>query len=107
MDTPKPKKRGFQDPDHCQRCGAQLRRGGGRLCRKPAEVNARTGKRLRCRLHGSKTTGPKTAKGKKRVSEAARATFLKHSKRSKAYLEARKALNRRLTSLTTKRKGLK
>jgi len=48
--------------------------------------NPRTGRRLRCRLHGGKSTGPKTEKG--RVA-CARANW-RHGKRSRGYIEKRR-----------------
>lgn len=44
------------------RCGAKSRL--GHPCRQPAMKNGR------CRLHGGKSTGPKTAKGKERSRRA-------------------------------------
>src|SRR5262245_18345249 len=48
------------------RCGAFARR-TGRPCRAPG--NGRDG---RCKLHGGKSTGPRTAEGKERIAEAQR-----------------------------------
>ncbi len=39
-------------------CGAKARQRNGLPCRQPAMKNGR------CRLHGGKSTGPKTAQGK-------------------------------------------
>jgi hypothetical protein len=104
MDTPKEHpKHGFQDPDHCQRCGARLRRGGGRLCQKPAEVHVVSGKRLRCRLHGARCTGAKTPEGLARIIAA----NLKHGRSSKAAKEARKQLRERLADIKTREGGRK
>jgi len=46
------------------RCGAKAK-STGKPCRKAA-LRGKT----RCRLHGGKSTGPKTAEGRKRISEA-------------------------------------
>ena len=50
-------------------CGAKTR--SGRPCRKPALK-----RKLRCRLHGGASTGPKTVEGKARIAKAQ----LKHGK---------------------------
>ena len=44
-------------------CGAKARTNGHQPCRQPAMANGR------CRLHGGKCTGPKTAKGKERLKQ--------------------------------------
>jgi hypothetical protein len=85
MEIPEKRPHGLANPDHCQRCGARLRKGGGRLCKKPAEVNPQTGKRLRCRLHGGRTTGPKTA--------------AKHGRYTKQVAAAKKQMRERLAAL--------
>jgi hypothetical protein len=46
----------------CPRCGARTRSGG--LCRSPAMANGR------CRMHGGKSTGPRTAEGLERMRRA-------------------------------------
>ena len=51
------------DPSNAARCGAKTRR--GTVCRAPAMRNRR-----RCRLHGGKSTGPKTAAGLERSRRA-------------------------------------
>ncbi len=53
------------DPNAAPRCGARTKRGG--TCRQPGMPNGR------CRLHGGKSTGPRTAEGLARV-KAARTT---------------------------------
>ena len=47
------------------RCGAKTRAGGA------CKVRVEPGKR-RCRFHGGKSTGPKTAEGRARIAEAQR-----------------------------------
>ena len=47
-----------------KRCGAKARQNGHKPCRQPAMANGR------CRLHGGKSTGPKTSKGKIRSAQA-------------------------------------
>lgn len=98
-----PKRLGFRgrpgNPQNCQKCLAKTRR--GTLCQKPAERNVRTGKRKRCRLHGAKATGPRTPEGLARVIAAS----WKHGRRSKAYLQAKKALARRLEALEARKRG--
>ena len=49
------------DPRNARRCGARTRTGGS--CAGPAVRG-----RARCRLHGGKSTGPKTPDGKMRAS---------------------------------------
>jgi hypothetical protein len=51
------------DPNAAPRCGARTRHGGP--CRQPAMRNGR------CRLHGGRSTGPKTAAGRERIRAAA------------------------------------
>jgi hypothetical protein len=46
----------------CPRCGARTRT--GKPCRSPAMANGR------CRLHGGKSTGPRTAEGLDRMRRA-------------------------------------
>lgn len=54
------------------RCGARTRR--GTLCQAPAMKNRR------CRLHGGKSTGPRTAAGIERIRQA----LTKHGRYSQA-----------------------
>lgn len=49
-------------------CGASLGSGGD-ACKRAALVNGR------CKLHGGKSTGPKTAEGRARIAEAQRARW--------------------------------
>ena len=55
-----------------QRCGAKTRR--GTACRRPA--SKRNG---RCRLHGGRSTGPKSAEGRAKIA-AANTTTGQHTK---------------------------
>jgi hypothetical protein len=50
------------DPNLAPRCGAKTR--AGLACRAPAMKNAR------CRMHGGKSTGPRTAEGLARLAQA-------------------------------------
>ena len=61
------------------RCGAKCKR-TGLPCRAPAMSNGR------CRMHGGKSTGPKTAAGKKRI----RYNALKHGRYTAANREKRR-----------------
>lgn len=61
-------------------CGAKSRRNNNQPCRQPAMKNGR------CRMHGGKSTGPKTEEGKKK---AAKANF-KHGLYSNAAIAERK-----------------
>jgi len=77
------------------RCGANTRAGG--CCRQPAMASPR-GCGGRCRLHGGKSTGPRTAAGLAR----SRRSRLTHGFRSAEVIELRKAAaatSRRLRTL--------
>lgn len=50
------------------KCGANTRR-PGIVCKRTALANGR------CRLHGGRSTGPKTAEGRARISEAQKARW--------------------------------
>lgn len=50
------------DPNSAPRCGAKTRK--GTPCRAPAMANGR------CRMHGGKSTGPRTPEGLKRSRKA-------------------------------------
>ena len=60
------------------RCGAKTRR--GTPCQAPAMKNGR------CRLHGGKSTGPKTREGIERIRQA----HLKHGRYTKDAIASRK-----------------
>jgi hypothetical protein len=73
------------------RCGAKTR--AGCACRQPAMTNGR------CRLHGGKSTGARTAEGRRR----ARSARLVHGRRTAAVIGARSAaaaVGRRLAWMT-------
>lgn len=59
------------------RCGAHAR-STGKPCTAPV-VPGRT----RCKLHGGKSTGPRTPEGRLRIAEASRARMLAHWSREK------------------------
>ena len=65
-----------------RRCGAKTRVGGA--CQNPA-----IGDRDRCKLHGGRSTGPKTAEGKARAAAA----HTKHGRRSRGHVEKIKFIN--------------
>ena len=71
------------------RCGAKTRRGSA--CLKPALKN-----KIRCQLHGGKSTGPRTPEGKARVIAA----NTKHGRRSMAHVSRIKAINAELRRIT-------
>jgi len=79
------------------RCLAKTRR--GTLCQNPA-----IGGRTRCKLHGGRSTGPRTAEGKSRSIAA----HTKHGRRSREHVEKVKAINAELRRITyeLKRVGL-
>jgi hypothetical protein len=60
------------------RCGARTRR--GTLC-KCAALLTKRGK-LRCRLHGGLSSGPKTPEGRARISAAMRARWASYKSAS-------------------------
>ena len=72
-----------------QRCLAKTRRGA--LCRNPVVTD-----RNRCRMHGGKSTGPRTPEGKARTIAA----HTKHGRRSKAHVERVKEINAELRRIT-------
>lgn len=72
-----------------RRCGAKTRAGGA--CQNPA-----IGGRNRCKLHGGRSTGPRTAAGRARVAAA----NTKHGRRSRAHLEKVNAINSELKRIT-------
>ena len=72
-----------------RRCLAKTRAGGA--CRNPA-----IGSRTRCKLHGGKSTGPRTPEGKARSIAA----HTKHGRRSKAHVEKVKALIAEIPRIT-------
>lgn len=69
------------DPSKAPRCGARTRAGNPCMC--PAMPNGR------CRLHGGKSTGPRTTEGLKRSQEAR----LTHGMRTRAAREETKRVN--------------
>ena len=64
-----------------RRCGAKTRAGGA--CQIPSIKG-----RGRCKLHGGRSTGPRTAAGRARVAAA----NTKHGRRSKAHVEKVRAI---------------
>jgi hypothetical protein len=72
------------NPNNAPRCLAKTRR--GTPCQRPACVNQQTGKRLRCNLHGGRSTGPRTPEGRERC----RLAGFRHGRRSQAYEAARR-----------------
>lgn len=63
------------------RCGAKTRK--GTPCKSPAMKNGR------CRMHGGKSTGPKTPEGIERIRQA----HLKHGRYTKEAIASRKEFN--------------
>lgn len=78
------------DPSKSPRCGAKTR--SGAPCRAPGVWNRKTGKYGRCRMHGGKSTGPRTPEGLERC----RKTNWKHGERSAEHIEYRRAFRREL-----------
>ena len=80
-----------------QRCLAKTRQ--GTRCQNPVVTN-----RNRCRMHGGKSTGPRTPEGKARTIAA----HTKHGRRSRAHVARVTAINAELRRITLeyKRAGL-
>ena len=57
-----------------ERCGARARSRGGQPCLAPPVLDPETGlpRNGRCKLHGGRSTGPRTADGRQRTAEAQR-----------------------------------
>ena len=72
-----------------RRCGAKTRQGAP--CQNPAIKN-----RARCKLHGGRSTGPRTAEGKARVVAA----NTKHGRRSAAHVSRIRFINAELRRIT-------
>lgn len=77
------------------RCQARTR--SGNPCKAPAMKNGR------CRLHGGKSTGPKTEEGKKRIGSA----HLKHGRYTKEAVVARNQFRELLKVYKHKLHGLR
>ncbi len=77
------------DPSSSPRCGAKTR--AGKPCQGPAMWSSATGRYTRCRLHGGKSTGPRTPEGLER-SRKARWT---HGQYSAEHLEWMRLLRKR------------
>jgi len=91
---PREKRRGWLKNDNppgdfmqAPRCGAKTRK--GTLCQAPAMKNGR------CRLHGGKSTGPKTPEGIERIRQA----HLRHGEYTKKAIADRKEFNALLREL--------
>lgn len=76
------------DLDAVRRCGARTRQGSA--CRQPAMANGR------CRLHGGKSTGPRTAEGLERCQR----TRWKHGLRSNELNALKRAGRQTLRSVS-------
>ena len=72
------------NPDNAPRCGAKTRK--GTPCKSPAMKNGR------CRMHGGKSTGPRTVEGLKRSRNA----NLKHGFYSAEFIAERKFMKQLL-----------
>jgi len=91
---PQAKRRGWLKNDNppgdfmkALRCGAKTRK--GTPCQAPAMKNGR------CRLHGGKSTGPKTPEGIERI----RQSHLKHGEYTEEAIASRKEFNALLREL--------
>jgi|SRR5947209_14131859 len=77
------------------RCGAKRR--NGESCRAPAMWSKVSLRYTRCRIHGGKSTGPRTPEG----LERSRTASLVHGRRSKAAAAVRAALTAQRKALLT------
>ena len=57
-----------------ERCGARARSRGGQPCLAPPVLDPETGlpRTGRCKLHGGRSTGPRSVEGRRRIAEAQR-----------------------------------
>ena len=67
-------------------CGAKARRKNNEPCTQPAMKNGR------CRMHGGKSTGPKSTEGKRRIGLA----HFKHGFHTKRAINERKKMRKLL-----------
>lgn len=81
------------DPTNAPRCGARTRRGAP--CRQPAMANGR------CRMHGGKSTGPRSADGVERLRTAhtRHGAYGKEAREVRDLIRALKAGTKRLMEL--------
>jgi hypothetical protein len=84
------------NPMNAPRCGAQTRQ--GIPCRAPAMANGR------CRMHGGKSTGPRTAAGLAR-SRQARYQHGRYSAQAKATCQSIRALETQCEALLEQMSG--
>lgn len=76
------------------RCGARTRKGAA--CRNKSEPG-----KTRCKFHGGKSTGPKTAKGKKRISLAQKKRWAEWRKEVCAKPDSENSVNEEISELTS------
>src|SRR6185295_12451025 len=74
------------DPSKSPRCNAKTR--AGTPCRAPAMWSRKAGKYTRCRMHGGRSTGPRSPEGLERCRKAA----LKHGRFSAEYKQHRREI---------------
>jgi hypothetical protein len=67
-----------------KKCNAIARTNKNQVCHQPAMANGK------CRLHGGKSTGPKTIEGRRRIAQAQ----FKHGYWSNSAIAERKALQK-------------
>ncbi|MBI78654.1 MAG: hypothetical protein CMM53_12935 [Rhodospirillaceae bacterium] len=76
-----------------QRCLAKTRK--GTPCQNPVVTD-----RSRCRMHGGKSTGPRTPEGKQRIVDA----HWKHGRRSRAHVAKVRYINSEIRRITNQLK---
>jgi hypothetical protein len=81
------------DPNAAPRCGARTRQ--ATACRQPAMPNGR------CRLHGGRSTGPRTADGLERI-RAARTKHGRYSAEIRQFAELVRMLKSRAKAVIEK-----
>jgi hypothetical protein len=102
-DEPQAQRRGWLKNDNppgdftkARRCGAKTRR--ATLCQSPAMKNGR------CRMHGGKSTGPRTAAGLER-SRRARLKHGAYSRATRELLAENRRRHRQLVALLSQLQG--
>lgn len=94
MDSPNRKHNSGGIEGTGRECGAKTR--AGALCMEPAMRNPKTGRCIRCRVHGGASTGPRTSEGLERCRQAA----WKHGRRSAKAIALRRVEREKERQLT-------
>ena len=84
-------------------CGARCR--DGHPCQAPAMLDQETGcyvRNGRCRIHGGRSTGPRTLEGKRRIAEANRRRAQQRHRRSQDCRNSRTHASERRQSMPSR-----